>query len=118
MPQVAVQEVKSLLTSLIRGHHSRMQLSRSPARDFWKRHDQTYNHLYQHPTIAHHPHGGQTSRPEAPMPPLAQSSTHKDRVVHMINHNQSYERYTSLKVPLGKVYKTIKDQGLLYLIPQ
>ncbi|XP_024043173.1 uncharacterized protein LOC112099890 [Citrus clementina] len=33
----------------------------------------------------------------------------------MIDQNQDYGRYTSLKIPLDEVYEAIKDWGLLYL---
>ena len=33
----------------------------------------------------------------------------------MIDQNQDYGRYTSLKIPLDEVYEAIKDRGLLYL---
>ncbi|XP_024043039.1 uncharacterized protein LOC112099801 [Citrus clementina] len=33
----------------------------------------------------------------------------------MINQNQDYGRYTSLKMPLDEVYEAIKERGLLYL---
>ena len=88
---------------------SRMQPPRSPARDSWRRHDQTYNHPYQHPTLAHHSHGVRTSRPEAPVPPPVQNGTHRERAMYMIDQSQSYGRYTFLKVPVDKVYETIKD---------
>ena len=32
----------------------------------------------------------------------------------MIKQNQSYERYTSLKIPMDEVYEAIKDRRLLY----
>ena len=48
-------------------------------------------------------------------PPPTQNGTNKERAVHMIDQNQYYGRYTSLKMPLDEVYETIKDQGLLYL---
>ncbi|XP_015384632.1 uncharacterized protein LOC107176502 [Citrus sinensis] len=32
----------------------------------------------------------------------------------MIDQNQDYRRYTSLKIPLDEVYEVIKDRGLLY----
>ena len=91
-----------------------MQSHHSPARDSWRKNDQTYNHPYQHPTMAHYPHGVRTSRPEAPVPRPAQNSTHRERAMHMIDQSQNYGQYTSLKVPLDEVYETIKDRGLLY----
>ena len=33
----------------------------------------------------------------------------------MIDQNQDYGQYTSLKMPLDEVYEAIKDRGLLYL---
>ena len=33
----------------------------------------------------------------------------------MVDQNQDYGRYTSLKMPLDEMYEAIKDRGLLYL---
>lgn len=88
---------------------SRAQLPRSPARKPWRRHDAAYDHF--HP----HPHGSRGSGPETLPPPPTQNGTNRERAVHMIDQNQDYGRYTSLKMPLDGVYETIKDRGLLYL---
>ncbi|KAH9684964.1 Ribonuclease H [Citrus sinensis] len=88
---------------------SRAQPPCSLARKSWRRHDTAYGHL--HP----HPHGSRGSRPEVLPPPPTQNGTNRERAVHMIDQNQDYGRYTSLKMPLDEVYKAIKDRGLLYL---
>ena len=36
-------------------------------------------------------------------------------ILHMIDQNQDYGWYTSLKMPLDEVYEAIKDRKLLYL---
>ena len=88
---------------------SRAQPLRSPARELWRRHDSAYG-------IPHQPsHGSRGSRPEALPPSPTENVVNRERTVHVVDQNQDYRRYTSLKMSLDEVYKAIKDRGLLYL---
>ncbi|KAH9672846.1 putative LRR receptor-like serine/threonine-protein kinase [Citrus sinensis] len=88
---------------------SRAQSPRSPAREPWRRHDSAYGGLHQHS------HGRRGSRPEVLPTPPTQNGANRERAVHLIDQNQDYGRYTSLKISLDEVYEAIKDRGLLCL---
>ncbi|XP_052287368.1 uncharacterized protein LOC127898904 [Citrus sinensis] len=70
--------------------------------------DSAYGGLHQHS------HGSRGSRPEVLPPPPTQNGANRERAVHLIDQNQDYGRYTSLKMSLDEVYEVIKDRGLLY----
>ena len=48
-------------------------------------------------------------------PPPTQNGANRERAVHLIDQNQDYGRYTSLKMSLDEVYEAIKDRRLQYL---